>query len=83
VVNDKVLLAGPGRVAQGLAVSREDTGADLIGGSVLELLDTGLRPSVVATTRIGITRDMERPWRFVAVDSPFVSRARLSSSASI
>jgi DNA-3-methyladenine glycosylase len=83
VVNDKLLLAGPGRVAQGLAVSREDTGADLIGGAVLELVDTGQRPKVVATPRIGITRDMERPWRFIAADSPFVSRARVSSSASI
>ena len=83
VANEKLLLAGPGRVAQGLAVSREDTGADLIGGAVLELLDTGERPTIVATPRIGITRDVERLWRFVAADSPFVSRARVSSGASI
>jgi DNA-3-methyladenine glycosylase len=74
------LCRGPGRLGQALAIG-PDLDGEAIGTGRVELLP-GLPPGPVAqTTRIGLTRAVERPWRFVLEGSPYVSPTRRSRSA--
>jgi DNA-3-methyladenine glycosylase len=67
------LCAGPGRLCQALAITRA------FNGHALDMPPFALEPStttddVVIGPRIGITRGRERPWRYGAAQSPFLSR---------
>jgi DNA-3-methyladenine glycosylase len=79
-VADRLLCAGPGRLAQALGVDGSMNGspvaADLGGarrGRLALLARTAPAP-VLACPRIGISRAAERPWRFVLAGSPHLSR---------
>jgi DNA-3-methyladenine glycosylase len=73
VAGPRLLCSGPGRLCQALAVTREHDGL-----SVLEppfLLRAPQAPVEVLTgPRIGITKAVDRPWRYGLAGSPFVSR---------
>jgi DNA-3-methyladenine glycosylase len=80
VDDPRTLCSGPGRLCQALGVGRDDDGLDLVGGRSMRVLE-GERVSderIAVTGRIGIRAAVERPWRFLARDDPFVSRARPS-----
>jgi DNA-3-methyladenine glycosylase len=69
----RLLCSGPGRLTQALAVTREHDGL------ALERPPFELRPragevEVVTGQRIGITKAVERPWRYGLAGSRFVSR---------
>lgn len=71
------LTSGPGRLCQAFGVTRaRDNGADLTSPkSDLQIRDDGFRASdVLVTPRIGISKDAERPARFLLADNPFVSK---------
>ncbi len=74
-VADALLCAGPGRLAQALALEGRHDGADLTSPP-FELLPPAGRVEVVAGPRIGITRAVERPWRFVERGTSWSSRGR-------
>jgi DNA-3-methyladenine glycosylase len=65
---------GPGRLARALGVTLADDGADLCGDGPL-YLGTSIRPAgpIAISTRIGITKDADRPLRFFELGNPFVS----------
>jgi DNA-3-methyladenine glycosylase len=69
------LAAGPGRLTQALGLDEVNDGDDLIRPPY-ELLPPRESVAVVASTRIGITRAIERPWRYSLAGSTFVSRPR-------
>jgi DNA-3-methyladenine glycosylase len=69
----RYLASGPGKLCKALAITRDDDGIDLIGDDIY-VVDLGLRPEVVATTRIGISVAREFPWRFVDANSLYLSR---------
>lgn len=72
----RLLCAGPGRLCHALGVGRDHDGLPLDRPPFR--LDAAAASSLVrADRRIGITRGIETPWRFLAAGSPFVSR-RLS-----
>lgn len=77
----KALTSGPGRMSQALAISRaRDNGKDMTNPkeSDLWLADDGWKPERVAITpRIGITKAMEEPLRFLIPGNPFVSGKRI------
>jgi DNA-3-methyladenine glycosylase len=63
-----LLTSGPGRLCQALGITRDvHNGLDVTcADSPLQLLDDGYRPiSIVATPRIGITKAVDEPLRFV------------------
>jgi DNA-3-methyladenine glycosylase len=73
VDDDRRLCSGPGKLTQALGLSGAADGADL-GRLPFTLAAPGEPPGVAVTTRIGISRAVDRPWRFVVRDSPWASR---------
>jgi DNA-3-methyladenine glycosylase len=73
---DGELCSGPGKLTEALGIGLERNGADLSRDPFLLLAPEGPAPEVVTGPRIGITKAVERPWRFCAAGSPFVSRPR-------
>ena len=67
------LCNGPGRLTQALGVGLELDGRDLTAGN-LTIFD-GPEPGeeIVATTRIGISRGVELPWRYLTLGDKNVS----------
>jgi len=70
------LCSGPGKLTEALGIGLGCNGADLGRDPFLLLGPEGAPPRVVTGPRIGITKAVERPWRFCAVGSRFVSRPR-------
>jgi DNA-3-methyladenine glycosylase len=71
---DAELCSGPGKLTEALGIGLEHNDAELDSGPFLLLAPQGERPEVVAGPRIGITKAVDRPWRFCAAGSRFVSR---------
>jgi DNA-3-methyladenine glycosylase len=69
----RLLCAGPGRLCQALAITREHDGLALDAPS-FKLEPREKEPEIATGLRIGITRAAELPWRFLEADSLFVSR---------
>lgn len=71
------LARGPGRLTQAYGVGAAFDGVDLCRGHGLWIgyVDEPARP-VGVTTRIGLSREMERPLRFYELGSRFVSGPR-------
>jgi DNA-3-methyladenine glycosylase len=73
------LCDGPGRLTQALGIDLTKDGHDLTGGDLT--VSRGERPvaEIVATTRVGITRGTELPWRYLVAGDPNVSVAPKST----
>ena len=65
------LTRGPGNLCQALGITGELNGSDLLDEtSPVRLLPGSPPADFVATPRIGISKAMDMPWRFVAQDAP-------------
>jgi DNA-3-methyladenine glycosylase len=71
---DRDLCSGPGRLTQALGVELTENGTSLIDGPVVVLPREEPSEQVVVSTRIGITKAAELPWRFSVVGDENVSR---------
>lgn len=68
--NLRSLCSGPGKLGQALGLTGEDHGADLTKG----VFRQGTTPAEVVTDRrIGITKAVDFPWRFLEKDSAWIS----------
>jgi DNA-3-methyladenine glycosylase len=80
-VGDGELCSGPGKLSEALGVGLGMSGAPLSEPP----FEIGARPpgwegAAIATgPRIGISKAVERPWRFCAAGNPYVSRPRLAA----
>lgn len=79
---DAGLCSGPGKLTEALGVGLEHNDAELDRDPFCLLgPEPGTRPEVVTGPRIGITKAVDRPWRFCAAGSPFVSKPRPDAAA--
>jgi DNA-3-methyladenine glycosylase len=73
------LCSGPGKLTEALGIGLEANGADLSAEPFLLLgPESDWSGRTVAGPRVGITKAVERPWRFSLEGSRFVSRPRPS-----
>jgi DNA-3-methyladenine glycosylase len=71
----RLLCAGPGRLAQALAVTKALDGIPLTAPPfLLDAAPMAEAAEIVTGPRIGISRAADRPWRFGLAGSRFVSR---------
>jgi DNA-3-methyladenine glycosylase len=69
------LCSGPGKLTEALGIGLEANGADLCRDPFTLLpREEGWGTEILTGPRIGITKAVERPWRFCAADSPHVSK---------
>jgi DNA-3-methyladenine glycosylase len=72
----EALCSGPGKLTEALGVGLDLNGSDLLAPP-FELSDRGETwkgAEIVASTRIGITKAADLPWRYCAAGSRYVSR---------
>ncbi|MFN8162226.1 MAG: DNA-3-methyladenine glycosylase [Solirubrobacterales bacterium] len=70
------LCSGPGKLTEALGIGLALNDADLTRDPFLLAAPEGDRPEVVVGPRVGISKAVERPWRFCAAGNRFVSRPR-------
>ncbi len=73
--SDAELCSGPGKLTEALGIGLGENGADLTREPFLLTAPApGARPAVLTGPRVGISKAVDRPWRFCAANSPFVSK---------
>jgi DNA-3-methyladenine glycosylase len=74
---DTDLCSGPGKLTEALGIGLDANEADLTADPFLLLPpEPGWSGGVTASPRVGITKAVDRPWRFSLAGSEFVSRPR-------
>lgn len=68
------LCNGPGRLAQALGITSAHNGLSL-EWCPFSVVDRSSAPEISCSTRIGISKAAEQPWRYGLAGSRFVSRA--------
>lgn len=71
--NSHNLCSGPGRLTEALAISDIHDGLSL-SQPPFQLEDRKAEATIISGPRIGISRAVERPWRFGLAGSPHLSR---------
>lgn len=67
------LCSGPAKLVQAMGITKLHGGTNLMDGSLK--LEPGTSPKrIVQTTRVGISKAVDQPWRFYIADNPFISK---------
>src|SRR5690606_9568036 len=77
IVRSEDLANGPGKLCLAMSISGDDDGTDLLSSDARVTLwrdELGPPARPGCTTRVGITRAVELPWRFVVPGSSYVSK---------
>lgn len=75
------LCSGPGKLCAALGITGEHDGGFLLAPDAIVRLVPGSPPEAVATgPRVGISKAVNRAWRFVVAGNPHVSRPRPRSA---
>ena len=75
--SDRDLCRGPARLCQAMGIGGAQDGIDLVEGAAgFSIVDDGTPPpeAPVVTTRVGITRAIDQPWRWYVPGDRHVSR---------
>jgi DNA-3-methyladenine glycosylase len=73
---DLDLCSGPGKLTEAIGVTLADNGDRLDQAPFRLLPPEGEPPQVMTSPRVGITKAVDRPWRFSAAGNRYVSRPR-------
>jgi DNA-3-methyladenine glycosylase len=69
------LTSGPGKLTQALKITSTLNGVDMTDQDSELHIEFGKKPEcILSTPRIGITRAVDKGWRFIDRSSPYVSR---------
>lgn len=69
------LTNGPAKICIALNIQREDNGTPLSGNDIFILDEKNIRPGqIFTTTRIGIKKSVDLPWRYYIKDNRYVSK---------
>jgi DNA-3-methyladenine glycosylase len=68
------LCSGPGKLTRALGLDGESHGLDFMSEKNAALFYPRSKPRIQAAPRIGISKAVELPWRFVAAGSRFLSK---------
>lgn len=69
------LTNGPAKICSAFKIARNENGTDLTGSKIFILNSTGAGKNKIAiSTRIGIKKSVDLPWRYYIRDNPFVSK---------
>jgi DNA-3-methyladenine glycosylase len=72
---ERDLCSGPGKLTEALGIGLDSNGADLSAAPFLLLPpEEGWQEEILTGPRVGISKAVERPWRFCVADNPHVSR---------
>jgi len=72
-VVDRELCSGPGKLTQALGITAADDGVPL-ANAPFALESPPLQPDVVTTPRVGITKAVDLPWRYLIRGTEWASR---------
>ncbi|GLQ89875.1 DNA-3-methyladenine glycosylase [Dyella flagellata] len=74
--NNRQLCNGPACLTQAMSITKLQNGIDLVSSETYMLVDDAVPPpeQPVQTTRIGISKAVDYPWRWYVGDSPYVSK---------
>lgn len=75
-VADDRLANGPGSLARAMGIRLADIGADILCSEEFAIVFGDAERHIHASSRIGISRAVDAPWRFFEHPSPFVSAHR-------
>ncbi len=70
----RLLCAGPGRLGQALGITLADGGRPFEGAEFGLAVPNAVNGTVICGPRIGITKAVDRPWRFGLARSPWLSK---------
>ncbi len=73
LADERLLCAGPGRLCEALGITRKQNGLAL-DAAPFALFGRQGAVEVVAGPRIGITKAVDKPWRYGLIGSPFLSK---------
>ncbi len=81
---DTELCSGPGKLTAALGIGLDANATDLTAAPFMLLpREEGWSGEVVTSPRVGITKAVDRPWRFSLAGSPFVSRPKPRAASTL
>jgi DNA-3-methyladenine glycosylase len=81
VMDERLLCSGPGKLCQALGIGLDRHGTDLATSDALWIAPAEPAREVSTSSRIGISRGQEHPWRFWITGNPHVSAHRRALAA--
>ena len=73
LTDERTLCSGPGKLCEALAITHKHNGLPL-DRAPFELRARSKKPAIVIGERIGITKAVEKPWRYGLQGSKFLSK---------
>jgi DNA-3-methyladenine glycosylase len=79
-ITGKNVTDGPAKLCQALRINKQLNAHDLRQPPLQLVIKPQLKPTeIIQTTRIGISHDTHRPWRFLIKENPYVSHPVLAT----